>query len=129
MATTTQLAKRYAHILSGISVADLAREHSSYTKQLVGHLQRTGRMKLLPNILRALKEEQSRRQAREPVVEIACEEDRDIALVKAASSGIRSTTAIVNPKLIRGWRARANGILVDNSAKHSLIELYRNIIR
>ena len=72
----------------------------------IAHLKRTGRMKLLPLILRELRTEEAR----------------------ANKLSTRTETAVDNPSLISGWRKLENGRLVDTTGKSALINIYRNII-
>ena len=79
--------------------------HSEY-ETLVAHLKRTGRMKLLPRILRELR----RREAR------------------AAKLAPRRETAAENPSLISGWRSLEYGLLIDQTGKRALLDIYQRII-
>ena len=69
------------------------------------HLKRTGRMKLLPAVLRELKAETARKQKLMP----------------------RKETARENPALISGWRTVEDGVLTDRTAKGALIAMYRKV--
>lgn len=69
------------------------------------HLSRTGRLKLLPHILRELKVEAERAKKLAP----------------------RKETAQQHPSLISGWRTIEGGTLIDRSGKGALIEIYRQI--
>jgi hypothetical protein len=73
----------------------------------IAHLKRTGRLKLLPRVLRELK-----------VLEA-----RELRLSQ------KKETAKDNPSLISGWRTLENGILTDHTGKRALIALYQNITR
>ena len=73
--------------------------------ELKAHLEKSGRIKLLPQILRELKLRAAREQALAP----------------------RRESARENPSLIAGTRTFENGILTDHTAKRALIELYQNI--
>lgn len=94
---------------------------------LVAHLKTEGRTKLLPGIVRELKALQARDAKAGPIVEVASEAESASALASAKEAGIEAASASVNPSLIRGWRARKNGILVDRSAKQALVDLYQKI--
>ncbi len=94
---------------------------------LVRHLKETGRMKLLPGIVRELKRLQAREQKNAPVLEVAHENDIEAAHAALKTAGITPAQTIVNTSLIRGWRVRANGTLMDRSAKQSLIDIYQKI--
>ncbi len=94
---------------------------------LIKHLKAEGRSKLLPGILRELKRLDERAQKLAPSVEVASESESKEALREAAEAGITAPHATVNPSLIRGWRARAGGTLIDRSAKRALVDLYQRI--
>lgn len=72
----------------------------------VAHLKRTGRMKLLPFVLRELRTDGLRTKKLAPKMETATE----------------------NPSLISGWRKIENGQLTDRSGKRALIDIYKKII-
>lgn len=72
----------------------------------IAHLKRTGRVKLLPQVLRELKE-----------VEL-----------RAKKNGERTETADENPSLISGSRSIKNGLLTDTTGKRALLEIYKNVI-
>lgn len=117
--------KQYAHALSR-QIAQGADE-TVLVEGLVAHLKRDGRMKLLPGIVRELKALQARTEKLAPSVEVASETESRDALEKARALGIDATSATVNPSLIKGWRARSGGTLVDRSAKQALVDLYQRI--
>jgi len=111
----------------------LSRQHAAGTDEkalvdgLVAHLKAAGRMKLLPGILRELRALMAQRAKLAPSVEAASEGEKAPALAAARAAGIDASEATVNPSLIRGWRARAGGTLVDRSAKQALVDLYQRI--
>jgi len=74
---------------------------------LTAHLKRTGRMKLLPRILKEL-------QVRE-------------AKTRALTS--RKETVKDRPDLISGWRSIENGILTDRTGKRALLDIYQRIVK
>lgn len=96
-------------------------------KSLLAHLAEAGRMKLLPKILSELKALNARTKSIDATVEVASEKEANDALLAAKARGIEATTARVNPSLITGWRARKGSVLIDQSAKRALIDLYRRI--
>ncbi|HRH23969.1 MAG TPA: hypothetical protein PK109_00020 [Candidatus Paceibacterota bacterium] len=102
-------------------------DQAKLAENLLKNLSATGRMKLLPGILGELKAYEARRQAVAPRVEVAHEKDASAALAAAKAEGITAEKAHVNHSLIRGWRARSRGTLVDRSSKRALIDLYRRI--
>jgi hypothetical protein len=71
----------------------------------IAHLKKTGRMKLLPQVLRELKESEARERLTAP----------------------RKETAKENPALISGWREIADGKLTDRTGKRALLEIYKKI--
>lgn len=73
----------------------------------IAHLKRTGRMKLLPSVLRELKQEKARERLTAPRTESA----NDI------------------PSLISGSRTLKDGLLTDSTGKRALLEIYKNITR
>lgn len=96
-------------------------------KNLVAHLKSVGRMKLLPGIRSELKVLQVRNTVHEAHIEVARKEDTKSAQEAAAKEGITASVVTVNPSLIRGWRARSGGTLLDRSGKRALIDLYDRI--
>ena len=74
-------------------------------EQFIAHLRRTGRLNLLPRVLRELREEEARAKRLAP----------------------RKETALENPALISGWRSIENGLLTDRSGKSALIDIYKKI--
>lgn len=117
--------KVYAHALT--SALDKGRDEKSLVDGLVKHLKSVGRIKLLPGILRELKLKQERASASEATLEVASADEKAGAVKEAHAAGINPKHVLVNDSLIRGWRARAGGTLVDRSGKKALVELYRNI--
>jgi hypothetical protein len=75
-------------------------------KELVAHLEKTGRMKLLPRIARELK----------------------VRVAREAALAPRKETAKQNPSLISGWRSIENGVLTDRTGKRALLDIYKNVI-
>ena len=118
--------KLYAQALSRLSHTEGAKT-ATLSKELMKHLTETGRLKLLPGILRELKILEARKAKLAPSVEVASEAEAHDAIAQAKKEGIEVTKAHVNHALIRGWRARTGGTLVDRSAKRGLIDLYRNV--
>jgi len=94
---------------------------------LFKHLKDTGRVKLLPGIVHALREQQQKNAFENPLLEIAKKDDTAEALREAESMGMSNPRVVINPDLISGWRARKGSVLIDQSAKRSLIDLYRRI--
>lgn len=113
------------------AIDDLAQREGTDPKKLVSdliaHLKKSGRTKLLPGILRELNIIEVRRAKLAPSVEVASEAEAADALTEAKAAGISATKAHVNHALIKGWRARSGGTLIDRSAKRGLIDIYRNV--
>ncbi|KND50858.1 MAG: hypothetical protein AB202_00430 [Parcubacteria bacterium C7867-007] len=100
-------------------------DEAKIVKNLVSHLEATGKLKMLPRINRELKTLLAREL--KPSVEVAHRSEADQALKEAAKAGIHTEHAHINPSLIHGWRARQGSTLVDHSGKRALIDLYRRI--
>ncbi len=75
-------------------------------ERLIKHLKDTGRIKLLPQILKEVRKNTLRQ--------------------KRTVGG--TETAKENPSLVSGFRTVQKGILHDATAKNALIQIYRNII-
>lgn len=98
-------------------------------KNLMAHLKARGRVKLLPAILRALKVTKIRSAVTGATVEVARKEDASKALSEAAQHGINAETAVVNESLLSGWRGRSKGVLVDQSGKRALTDIYQRVVK
>ena len=158
MVTSTKLAQQYAAALSrALRLSGVAEE--ALVEKLLIHLRTKGRMKLLPGIVRALKTDSARAALEKPLLEVAREEDANAAAARAAAAAAagafadapasaaphrgaalalgdasaHATTnipeAVINKSLIRGWRVRLGGTLIDHSAKQTLVQIYQTIIR
>jgi hypothetical protein len=75
-------------------------------EKFVAHLKRTGREKLLPQVLRELKAEAVREAKRAP----------------------RTETVKENPSLLSGKRILKDGTLTDTTGKRALLEIYQKVI-
>ena len=75
-------------------------------EEFIAHLKRTGRLKLLPQVLRELRRDE----------------------VRAKRFAPQRETAAENPSRISGWRTIENGMLTDNTGKSALIDIYKNSI-
>jgi hypothetical protein len=71
----------------------------------LGHLKKTGRLKLLPQVLMELKREEAHAKKLAP----------------------RTETAKEHPVLVSGSRTIENGILTDTTGKRALLEIYKKI--
>jgi F0F1-type ATP synthase delta subunit len=117
--------KVYAQALGNL-IARGMREDEAFEK-LRAHLSETGRLKLLPALLRELKTLNERSQARSALLEVASTQDAPAAEEAAKREGIVAT-AVVNPALITGWRLTTGDTLIDRSGKRALVDLYRSIV-
>lgn len=118
--------KQYAHAVATLSRIKDADE-SALVQGLVKTLKAEGRMKLLPGIVRELKLLAARELKRAPILEVASSTEEEAAKAHLKTEGIEISETRITPSLIRGWRARANGVLWDHSAKRSLLEIYKQI--
>jgi len=119
--------REYAEALVKVAHEEGEGKALALFEKLSLYLRARGQAKALPALLREVKEAVLRRKALSPVVEVADDSERVAALYDAAEAGITAEVAVVNPSLIRGWRARGEGVLVDHSAKRSLVDIYRRI--
>jgi F0F1-type ATP synthase delta subunit len=90
------------------------------------HLTRTGKLKLLPAIVRELKK-LSYKKDELAVLEIASESERNQAMTAVTELGLEKHEVRVNASLISGWRVKSKGNLIDRSGKRFLIDLYRSV--
>jgi len=120
--------KTYAKALFSLASKEGADE-AMLADRLIAHLKAEGKLKLLPKILRELRRQQQEHKTLEASVEVASDGEAAGALQTAKALGIEAKNATVNPLLIRGWRARMGGRLIDHSSSNALVELYRKITR
>lgn len=118
--------KEYAQAIATMS-RQSGRDQAALADGLIVHLRKTGRSKMLPGILRELTRAKEREAKLAPVLEIATESETAAATAFLAKEGVDIKKVEVNPSLIRGWRARANGLLWDHSAKRALTDIYKKI--
>jgi F0F1-type ATP synthase delta subunit len=116
---------------------NLSQKKDADAKVLVAHLvknlQQSGRLKLLPQILVALKKIEVQHGKTDSVVEVANEHESKHALHEAGLKGIYADHAVVNHSLISGWRAigkvEGKEKLIDASSKRALLEIYQAVTR
>jgi F0F1-type ATP synthase delta subunit len=118
--------KEYAQAIATMS-RKTGQDQAVLADGLIAHLRKTGRSKMLPGILRELVRAKERDTKLASVLEVATEADTAVAQAFLAKEGVEVQTVHVNPSLIRGWRARANGLLWDYSAKRALTDIYKKI--
>jgi hypothetical protein len=114
---------------------NLSQKKGADAKALVAHLvkdlKQSGRLKLLPQILVALKKLEAQQAKVVSVVEVASESEAKHALHEAAAKGIHAEHAVVNESLISGWRAigkvEGKEKLIDASSKRALLEIYQAV--
>ncbi len=119
---------RYAAKLAALADEQGEKAALRAVPELIAHLKSRGRMKQLSKIARELRRIAARRAFLVPRVEVANEKEEAHALREAAGEGITAARAFVNDSLIRGWRARAGGTLVDRSAKRALVDIYKSAV-
>lgn len=118
--------KQYAQAIYRLMSAGTL-DADALSRLLTEHLERTGRLKLLPRIARELARIEAQASRTRDRIEIASDADRADALDTARSLGIVAEPTIV-PELASGWRAYGKGSLIDRSGKRALLDLYRSII-
>lgn len=118
--------KEYAQAVAEMSRREGADE-ASIVSGLMRELKANNRSKLLPGILRELRTMQARANRLAPVLEVASAKEETRGREAMKKEGIEIERVIVNPSLIQGWRARANGLLWDQSAKRALTDIYKKI--
>lgn len=104
-------------------------KEAELTENLIAHLKREGRMKLLPGILAELKRRDVRSRALAPVLEVAHESDKAAAQAALKAEGVAAAHVRVNHSLLQGWRLKSANTLIDQSGKRALIDLYRKITK
>ncbi len=118
--------KEYAHAVAEMTRREGADE-AAIVSGLLRELRTSGRSKMLPGILRELRTLAAHEQKLAPVLEVATSKDEALGREAMKKEGIEIEKVIVNPSLIQGWRARANGLLWDQSAKRALTDIYKKI--
>ncbi len=121
------MTNRYTHILEAIAEQGNTAGAHEALELLIVHLKRHGREKLLPKMARELANTAARRSARAASVEVAHQRYAKDALMQAEQSGIIAKHAKVNHELLSGWRAHADGQLIDHSGKGALLAIYQKV--
>jgi len=118
--------KQYAQAIAHMH-ATSDKDEATLVSGLVRHLKATGRLKLLPRIVLELKNLSLRTAKLAPLLEVATSGEESRAKESLKQQGVVVENVSVNPSLIRGWRARADGLLWDHSAKRALTDIYKQI--
>jgi|TARA_R110000824_G_scaffold401771_1_gene615473 F0F1-type ATP synthase delta subunit len=118
--------KEYAQAIAHLSHTK-GQDETVLVEGLMKHLRATGRTKLLPGITRELRALEERKRKLSPVLEVASLKEEAGARKVLEREGIVVESVVVNPSLIRGWRARSKGLLWDHSAKRALTDIYKQI--
>ncbi len=118
----------YLRILESIVELGDSTAADEAVRKIIAHLRASGRIQMLPQIVRELKKVVARRVAVAPKLEVAHEHETVRAIAAAAEAGIIVEKATINRSLIKGWRAQSNGKLVDRSTKCALIDIYKKVI-
>jgi F0F1-type ATP synthase delta subunit len=117
--------KTYAKALFELSSKPGA-DSKKLVETLIAHLRETGRLKLLPRILRELKRLDARASTLSETLEVASESEKASATKEAKELGI-TAHATVNSDLVSGWRAQTGSRIIDRSGKRALLDLYKRI--
>jgi len=117
----------YTRLLEAVAETEDKQIADTAVTRLIAHLKSSGRMNMLPKIVRELRKVAARRQALSPRIEVAHAADSESALSAAREFGIGAERTQVNKSLVRGWRAQGGGKLVDRSAKSALIQIYQKV--
>lgn len=117
----------YTRLLEEVAMTEDKEVADAAVSKLIHHMQHSGHLNMLPEIARELRKIAARRHSLRARVEVASEKESVVALRAAAELGINAKHAEVNHSLIRGWRARGAGKLVDRSAKSALVSIYQKV--
>lgn len=115
----------YTRLLEAVAESEDRKVRDEAVAKLILHLKSMGRVKMLGEIAKELRKVNARRAALAPLVEAASEAEAKEALHAAAEAGIVAKKVRVNTSLIKGFRVRGRGLLVDRSAKQTLVEIYQ----
>jgi F0F1-type ATP synthase delta subunit len=117
----------YAHALvSLVQCGEVTVEVA--VKNLSDSLRKTGKLKLLPAILAALKKYEYEDARASSVIEVSSPAISESAKAEARAAGIDTASVVVNESLISGWRARSASKLIDTTGKKFLIEVFQQSI-
>ena len=124
----------YARAL--MSLIEKGMEPKKALRGLVESLKVRGREGLLPRIARAFERLAAKEMNKNAVVvSVAREKDvhkakREVkALLKEIDATSKDVRITVDESVVGGWRFEGKGILVDNSFKKSLLEMYNHAIQ
>lgn len=117
---------RYTRVLTEALALDGPSQEKVFDAVLA-HLKSTGRKELLRDIHTELRKTHFRQVARAPKVFVASTKEAAGALAAANREGIHAEKALIDPSLIRGWRASEAGTILDRSAKRALISIYQKL--
>lgn len=121
----------YAHALSqSLTGVTDKREAQKRVDTLLELLQKSGKVKALPAILREFKRIQARSLSRKATLSISNEKQKNSALKdleKRLGEKPTEVSVLVNDTLVGGWRYLDNDTLIDTSHKAALLELYRRV--
>lgn len=117
----------YTRVLELAAEANDEKVADEAVHKLIAHLKSNGRIKMLPQLLTELRTIAARRKSLQAQLEVASEAEKSSAVTAAKAAGIDAQTVRITPSLISGWRARANGNLIDRSGKRALIDIYQKV--
>ncbi|QSH39551.1 F0F1 ATP synthase subunit delta [Candidatus Kaiserbacteria bacterium] len=121
----------YAHALHNtLKKASTKSEASGHVDALVAALQKSGKLKALPAILREYERIELRKNAHKPTLTLSDTKDEGIArkeLEQRLGEKISDVAIETDENLVGGWRYIHNDTLLDTSYKAALLELYRRV--
>ncbi len=101
-------------------------------QRLIALLQRHGKLKALPAIVRELEHHVAQRAADAPTLTVATAAHASDARTQLAlhfgDERASTVATATDDTLIGGWRYRDSDTLIDASYKHALITLYKRIV-
>lgn len=122
-------AKRYAAFLMALVQLEDRRAKDAALEKFLLHIKSTGRSRLLPQLLGALRDARKRNEKTAPRMEVAKASEIEEVKNSAENLGIPHSAIRVNATLISGWRALEHNRLTDQSAKQALLDIYQRIAR
>lgn len=120
----------YAHALySSLASASSKEEALERVDELIAVLERNGKRKALPSILRELERLHAQSHAQKPTLVVANEASTATAKVELGTHIAKDVHAdiTVDDNLVGGWRYSDNDTLIDASYKTALLNLYRKV--
>lgn len=121
------LAHAYAKVLHDADSAGLGK---AFADKMVAYMKSKGHLSLLPSVLKI-----SSRLGTQDTAVLVCAKKEDVGKYKTEISNAFKTLGhtghhdtVIDSNIVGGFTVRANGNVVDNSFRSTLVSLYRNII-